>query len=214
MTPMRSRAPASQHLPHPAALVQLPPDGSPRRAARSGVRRALMRIACASLLAAFAACERETRPFRDLPVTAARSQSEVQNPVHAGPPVPSNESLSPFQENAWGIAEGKRLYTAYNCNGCHAHGGGGIGPPLMDEEWIYGYEPANIFFTIVEGRPNGMPSFRGKIPDRQVWQIVAYVQSMSGQVPKDAAPGRSDHMATRPPELMTPYSGRRQTGHK
>ena len=25
-----------------------------------------------------------------------------------------------------------------------------------------------------------MPSFRGRIPDAQVWQLVAYVRSMSG----------------------------------
>jgi cytochrome c oxidase cbb3-type subunit 3 len=172
------------------------------------------RALCACLLAALGACERESRPFRDLPVAAARTQAQVQTPLHAGPAVPSHESLSPYQENAWGLAEGKRLYSAFNCSGCHAHGGGAIGPPLMDDEWIYGYEPANIFLSIVEGRPNGMPSFRGRIPDHQVWQLVGYVQSMSGQTPIDAAPGRSDHMSARPPEMMTPYKGRRQTGHQ
>jgi cytochrome c oxidase cbb3-type subunit 3 len=84
----------------------------------------------------------------------------------------------------------------------------------MDDEWIYGFEPANIYFTIVEGRPNGMPSFRNKIPDFQVWQLVAYVQSMSGQTPIDASPGRSDRMRSHLPEIITPYQGRRQTGHK
>jgi cytochrome c oxidase cbb3-type subunit 3 len=71
----------------------------------------------------------------------------------------------------------------------------------MDAQWIYGSEPQNIYTTIVEGRPNGMPSFRGKIPDQQVWEIVAYVRSLSGQLPKDVAPGRDDHMyGPKPPE--------------
>jgi len=70
----------------------------------------------------------------------------------------------------------------------------------MDDEWIYGSEPANIFATILEGRPNGMPSFRGKIADYQVWQLAAYVRSMSGLVSSLAAPGRSDHMQATPPE--------------
>ena len=166
------------------------------------------------LLAALAACERESRPFRDLPVAAARSQVETQTPLYAGAPAPPTGTLSPYQENAWGISEGKRLYSAYNCVGCHAHGGGGIGPPLMDAEWIYGYAPANIYFTILEGRPDGMPSFRNKIPDHQVWQLVAYVQSMSGQTPIDASPGRSDHMRPHRPEVIMPYGGRKQTGHK
>ena len=33
--------------------------------------------------------------------------------------------LSPYQENAWGMAEGKRLFSFFNCVGCHANGGGG-----------------------------------------------------------------------------------------
>ena len=174
----------------------------------------LRSLVCVLLLAVLAACERESRPFRDLPVAAARTQAETQTPLYAGPPAPPVGTLSPYEENAWGIAEGKRLYSAYNCVGCHAHGGGAIGPPLMDNEWIYGFEPANIYWTIVQGRPNGMPAFRNKIPDQQVWQLVAYVQSMSGQTPKDAMPGRSDHMRPHPPELLTPFQGRRQTGHK
>jgi cytochrome c oxidase cbb3-type subunit 3 len=167
-----------------------------------------------ALLAAGVACERESRPFRDLPVAAARSQQETQTPLHAGAPAPPSGTTSPYQENAWGQGEGKRLFTLYNCSGCHANGGGGIGPALIDDEWIYGFSPANIYSTIVEGRPNGMPSFRNKIPDYQVWQLVAYVQSMSGQTPIDASPGRSDHMYPRRPEIIRPYEGRRQTGHK
>ena len=102
------------------------------------------------------------------------------------------------------VSEGKRLYKWFNCNGCHANGGGDIGPALMDEKWLYGGEPRNIFATLVEGRPNGMPSFRGKIPDEQVWQIVAYVRSMSGQVPTYALPGRYDDLSAKPPETMAP----------
>lgn len=175
------------------------------------------RLACAIGgfgLLALAACERESRPFRELPVASARAQVETQTPLYAGPPAPPTGTLSPFSENAWGIGEGKRLFTAYNCVGCHAHGGGAIGPALMDDEWRYGYTAANIYSTIVEGRPNGMPSFRNKIPDYQVWQIVAYVQSMSGQTPIDASPGRSDHMRPHEPESIRPYQGRRLTGHK
>ena len=165
-------------------------------------------------LVSTAGCERESRPFRDLPVAAARSQSETQTTLFAGAPQPQTGTMSPYQENAWGLSEGKRLFTLYNCSGCHANGGGGIGPALTDDEWRYGFEPYDIFSTIVEGRTNGMPSYRGKIPDQQVWQLVAYVQSMSGGAPIDAAPGRSDHMSARPPELIQPYQGRRQTGHQ
>jgi cytochrome c oxidase cbb3-type subunit 3 len=179
------------------------------RAARGTIEAVL----ALSVLLGLPGCERESRPFRELPVAAARNQSETQTPLHAGAPAPS-AGTSPYQENAWAQGEGKRLFSAYNCVGCHANGGGGIGPPLMDAEWIYGFQPRNIYSSIVEGRPNGMPSFRNKIPDYQVWQLVAYVQSMSGQTPIDASPGRSDHMRPHRPEIITEYQGRTQTGHK
>lgn len=105
-----------------------------------------------------------------------------------------------YEINAYHLAEGKRLYIAFNCVGCHAHGGGGMGPPLMDEPWLYGHEPLAIYHSIADGRPNGMPAFRDKVPAYQMWQMVAYVRSMSGWVRRDAAPGRSDDMKVSPPE--------------
>jgi cytochrome c oxidase cbb3-type subunit 3 len=75
-----------------------------------------------------------------------------------------------------------------------------MGPPLMDDKWIYGAKPEQVFSSIVAGRPNGMPAFGAKIPAYEVWQLAAYVRSMSGLVSKDAAPGRDDHMQTTPPE--------------
>ena len=77
------------------------------------------------------------------------------------------------------VMEGKALYQAHNCNGCHSNGGGGMGPSLMDADWIYGGRVEDIHNTIVEGRPNGMPKWDGKIPDVDIWKISAYVRSMS-----------------------------------
>ena len=144
---------------------------------------------------------------------AARGERIVMTSVAIGGgtthrPANTYEELSGVDVN-----EGKRLYKWFNCNGCHANGGGDVGPALMDDKWIYGSEPANIFHTIMEGRPNGMPSFRDKIPAQQAWQIVAYVRSMSGLVPFYARPGRSDSLQAKTPEVMTPYQPPRQTEH-
>jgi len=117
--------------------------------------------------------------------------------------IPSGQVPNAYEENAFALSEGKRLFSAFNCVGCHAHGGGDIGPPLMDAKWIYGHEPQQIFSTIVEGRPNGMPSFGARVPEYQIWWLVAYVRSLSGLARKDAAPGREDHMRTSPPENST-----------
>lgn len=150
------------------------------------------------------ACQREERRFRELPAASARRNSERLTTLVPGPYTADVRVANPYEGNAWAISEGKRLYTWYNCQGCHANGGGGMGPALMDDQWIYGSDPENIFATIVEGRPNGMPAFRGKIPEYQVWQIAAYVQSLSGMVPKDAAGGRSDNMQVKKQEQAFP----------
>jgi cytochrome c oxidase cbb3-type subunit 3 len=74
----------------------------------------------------------------------------------------------------------------------------------MDSDWIYGSSLEQVHSTIVQGRPNGMPSFAGKIADYQVWEIAAYVRSMSGQLPSYIAPSRSDHMPMVVPEQSRP----------
>jgi cytochrome c oxidase cbb3-type subunit 3 len=158
----------------------------------------------AAALVLVVACEREERRYREMPAAAARRNSERLVSLVPGPYTPDIRVRNPYERNAFAISEGKRLFTWYNCAGCHSHGGGGMGPPLMDEKWIYGSDPENIFATIVEGRPNGMPSFRGKIPEYQVWQLVAFVQSLSGDVPKDAASGRADEMQVRKQEQALP----------
>jgi cytochrome c oxidase cbb3-type subunit 3 len=84
-----------------------------------------------------------------------------------------------YYDNAEAVMTGKRLFAQFNCGGCHSNGGGGMGPSLMDNEWIYGGRLEQIHQTLVEGRPNGMPTWGGKIPDQQLWQIAAYVRSMS-----------------------------------
>lgn len=160
------------------------------------------------------ACEREARRYQELPAASSRPGSTRVSELEPGPVSGQTPVLSPYQENAYGIAEGKRLFSAYNCTGCHAQGGGGIGPALMDGNWIYGAAPDQIYSTISQGRPNGMPAFGSKVPSQQIWQLVAYVQSLSMQVPRDAAPGRNDDLNGITPELRLEERGPRLTGHR
>ncbi len=149
------------------------------------------------------ACQREKRDLHpsaaDWTRGAAIAKVEMAD-LHPGGGTPLPPVALPEDNNAFALSEGKRLFSWFNCVGCHAHGGGGMGPALMDDKWIYGSEPQNIYATIVEGRPNGMPAWRGKIPEPQVWQLVAYVRSLGGLVPKLAAPSRDDHMQVAPQE--------------
>lgn len=163
-----------------------------------------MRYATLLALALLAAtgCDREHREFQTSPPSTTREPLIQLTDLEAGPPQRGVNFAGVYEDNAWAIGEGLRYYAWFNCVGCHAHGGGAIGPPLMDEEWIYGSEPENIYQSIVQGRPNGMPSFGGRIPSQQVWQLVAYVRSLSGLTRYDARPGRADDMRTIRPRTL------------
>jgi cytochrome c oxidase cbb3-type subunit 3 len=139
------------------------------------------------------ACEREAREFAHSPMRSASID---------------------YESNAYALSEGKRLYGWYNCSGCHAEGGGDKGPALMDDVWIYGSEPARIFESIADGRPNGMPAFRSKISEQQMWQLTAYVRSMSGLASQQAAPNRPDAIHAKEPEsnVDSPPAGNDSTG--
>lgn len=157
-------------------------------------------LALALLLAA--ACEREDRNFRSVPPGASASPLVTQNDdVQAGPMIVDPEIRDPYSRNAWAIGEGKRLYEQMNCAHCHgARGGGSMGPSLIDPEWLYGREPENVFATVVEGRPRGMPAYRNRLGNDDVWKIVAYVRYLSLHTPQDTRPGRSDDMAGLQPD--------------
>ena len=145
------------------------------------------RLRCFLLLAGFlvafgSGCQRSRRTLSETAPMNARAE-------------PMAGSRNPYEDNAYAMTEGQRLYEWYNCSGCHARGGGGIGPPLMADVWRYGKDPGNIYTSIVEGRPNGMPSWRGKMPQYQVWQIVTYVQALRADRGIAAPPGpREEHM--------------------
>jgi cytochrome c oxidase cbb3-type subunit III len=148
------------------------------------------------------ACRREARKFGG-PAWENSLATGVRIDQDASTALPERGTPGPFDGNAWGTSEGQRLYGQMNCVGCHALGGGGMGPALMDGAWRYGDDDATVFTTIVGGRPNGMPAFRGRLSDEQVWQLVAYVKALGGRAPKQSESARDDHMAARPGPLRT-----------
>jgi cytochrome c oxidase cbb3-type subunit III len=95
----------------------------------------------------------------------------------AGGEVP--RPTNPFAEDRAAIGDGRRLFVGFNCSGCHGdHGGGGMGPSLRDEDWIYGRADAQIFSSVAEGRAHGMPSWSTKLTSDQTWRVVAYIKSL------------------------------------
>ena len=104
-----------------------------------------------------------------------------------GAPIASVPRTNPYQQDAVALAEGRNLFEAYNCAGCHGdHAGGGMGPSLRDENWIYGSTDAQVFNSVAEGRANGMPAWGTKLPEAQIWKLVAYIKSL--RTPKEPEP--------------------------
>jgi cytochrome c oxidase cbb3-type subunit 3 len=149
---------------------------------------------------AVTSCERERRDFATNPTDSTTADPVRMSQVVPGGSEKYSQQINPSEDNAYALAEGKRLFSWYNCVGCHAQGGGGSGPALMDDVWIYGSAPVNVFASIVEGRPNGMPAFGERISERQAWELAAYVRSMSGLVSQQVAPNRSDSINAKQPE--------------
>ncbi|MFB6452774.1 c-type cytochrome [Bradyrhizobium tunisiense] len=122
----------------------------------------------------FAASVGNGRPgvFMQIPVSpllpgAQPDPPQIKNPVQGDP-------------NA--EQRGMTYYVNFNCVGCHAaNGGGGMGPALSNNTFIYGSQPENIFLSIYQGRPNGMPAWGGVLPDNVIWDLVTYIGKLSNE---------------------------------
>jgi cytochrome c oxidase cbb3-type subunit III len=87
---------------------------------------------------------------------------------------------NPYEGNARAAQTGGQLFVAYNCIDCHgADGSGAMGPSLADGRWHFGGGPAEVFESIYQGRPEGMPAWGGRIADDQIWMLVTYVRALS-----------------------------------
>lgn len=89
---------------------------------------------------------------------------------------------NPVQGDPSAERRGMTYYVNFNCVGCHAaNGGGGMGPALSNNIFTYGSQPENIYLSIYQGRPNGMPAWGGVLPDSVIWDLVTYIGKISNE---------------------------------
>jgi cytochrome c oxidase cbb3-type subunit 3 len=134
---------------------------------------------------ATAACDRgvhgEDVGMTSSGIAVSRSGNTGPQAVLPGihPAVVYGERVNPYTGDAAAIQEGRRLFVAYNCSGCHGgRAGGGMGPALRDSLWSHGNSDTQIFGTIIEGRAAGMPAWGKVIPEDQIWKIIAYIRTL------------------------------------
>jgi cytochrome c oxidase cbb3-type subunit 3 len=70
-----------------------------------------------------------------------------------------------------------------NCAQCHgSDGGGAVGfPNLANADWQWGSDADSVVATIAAGRVAAMPPWAAVIGEPGVEEVVAYVQTLSGQ---------------------------------
>ena len=137
----------------------------------------------------------EAAPF---PSPEKLLQAPVGSTFPGGVPFPP-PIKDPEADDPAAIQRGMQAFVSMNCVGCHApNGGGGMGPALSERTFIYGREPANIYLSIQQGRPNGMPAWGQMLPANSTWDLVAYIRSIS-----DAPDTGWGQTISRSPQLPT-----------
>lgn len=113
-------------------------------------------------------------------VTATPPTRSFESSVSAGGlPGPVEVLRNPYAGDPAIARNGATLFTSMNCDGCHAPDAGGlVGPSLIDGRWRYGGSDADLFSSIYNGRPKGMPSFGTALGANGVWTLVTYLQSL------------------------------------
>jgi cytochrome c oxidase cbb3-type subunit 3 len=89
---------------------------------------------------------------------------------------------NPYEGDKAAISTGGKLFIAYNCVDCHgADGSGAMAPTFQDGRWHFGGSPGEVFESIYQGRPDGMPAWGARISNDQIWMLTAYVRSLSSK---------------------------------
>jgi len=114
-------------------------------------------------------------------------KGQLKNPYS-----PSNEAI---------VADGKKLFFSYSCNGCHGGtGGGGMCPQLNGDVWFWGIDDDALFRLVATGSVGmqnagfthlggtmglQMPPFGELIKsDDELWKILTWVRSIYKGDPK------------------------------
>jgi cytochrome c oxidase cbb3-type subunit 3 len=100
------------------------------------IRPASLALLCLAVFAT--ACQREERNTRPDPSLGNGDQPVPVTTLAPGGerPSASDAKAAEFEANAFHLSEGKRLFDWFNCSGCHANGGGGLGAPRIGAKII------------------------------------------------------------------------------
>jgi mono/diheme cytochrome c family protein len=121
---------------------------------------------------------------------------------------------SPYQDFKKVAEEGHQKFMSAGCNGCHGGtGGGGMGPPLTNQIWVYGSDDDTLFRLIAVGTDQlqkqgysrkGSENVVGPMPPMgtvlkapdNIWKVIAWIRSVN---PSSAGGGAGPSASAAPP---------------
>lgn len=117
-----------------------------------------------------------------LGLTACRrseTAGHVADTSHAATGDVVSVAKRPFGGDPQQARRGRLVFLQYNCYSCHGGlAGGAMGPSLRDTVWKYGGSDQQIYASIHDGRPLGMPTWGGTLSDAQIHDVIAYIHSL------------------------------------
>lgn len=123
-----------------------------------------------------------------LPAEGALARVAIGDLAGVGNNTLDVDVANPYAKDRAGIEVGHEFFINMNCASCHGYDlKGGMGPDLTDTYWRYGGSPADIYKSIYEGRPQGMPAWGRALPPAVIWKLVSYIQSKGGSYPAGLA---------------------------
>src|SRR2546422_4733007 len=128
----------------------------------------------------------------------------------------SRVTKNPLEGNREAIRNGGPMFRT-RCAGCHGPDARGDRGPDLTGLWASGVSDDRIFETVREGVPGtDMPAADPlRVPDREIWQVLAYLRTVAASTPTSAAAGNPQNggrifEATGPAR----YKGKRARGQR
>jgi putative copper resistance protein D len=123
-------------------------------------------------------------PLALLPVLCRGGQESHPVTPHRHPE--AQKLKNPIPADTASIEEGRKLYQRH-CASCHGATGkgdgsmalaGGTPANLTDETWDHGSTDGEVFVVIRDGTSSDMESYKDRLTDKQMWQLVNYIRSL------------------------------------
>ena len=131
------------------------------------------------------------------PAGGGAAADEGGNPKETAEKAEKGSLKNPNADPAAVADAGQKVYMSAGCNGCHGGtGGGGMGPPLSNEIWVYGSDDDTLFRLIALGSDGlkaqgysrkGSEAVVGPMPPQgtivksngDMWKIISWIRKIN-----------------------------------